>query len=400
MSADAGQQWRGWDPDGDTGRRLGPAMAAELSAAIVAGNAGDPASARRAAELLELGGRHDIATQWWQYAAGLGDSDAVAYVRETLTPALTDGTTVGEYLFQTPEGAGPAEFVETLDPAPVKLHQDIADVPVGDHEPITDLSLEWRRGDPKRGEDHREVYEIHQGAPSVPLGRMVSGLLAEWVVASHRRLVEEGLDEKFDAVCGRLGTLRNQLAQLVDLPDVGQYSDAALLRVLASRAAPSPAERARLWSRTGTYRRTFPVHLDDLDQGGPIMQGLMHDFLVELNADGWTLAPRGGIAYALVAYWTDGDGRRRRAPLPGDGTDPRTLGVDGFELEWSAPVHVTPARQGYSEQGYSEQGHSEQGHSEQGGQLDDGNAGRTGPITQADAGYVTRGYAAQGGHGD
>jgi len=43
---------------------------------------GDPASARRVAELLEL--RHDEvgAAAWWHRAAALGDEDAILYVKE------------------------------------------------------------------------------------------------------------------------------------------------------------------------------------------------------------------------------------------------------------------------------------------------------------------------------
>ena len=57
----------------------------ELEISIERGENGDPASARRAAELLELINDHKGAVAWWHRAADLGDEDAIDYVRVILT---------------------------------------------------------------------------------------------------------------------------------------------------------------------------------------------------------------------------------------------------------------------------------------------------------------------------
>jgi hypothetical protein len=43
---------------------------------------GDPESARRLAELLELHGCNVEAVTWWHRAAAFGDEDAILYVKE------------------------------------------------------------------------------------------------------------------------------------------------------------------------------------------------------------------------------------------------------------------------------------------------------------------------------
>jgi hypothetical protein len=45
---------------------------------------GDPRSARRVAELYELHEDDENARTWWHVAAGLGDPDAIDYVKEIL----------------------------------------------------------------------------------------------------------------------------------------------------------------------------------------------------------------------------------------------------------------------------------------------------------------------------
>lgn len=57
----------------------------ELALCIEHGEKGDAASARRAAELLELIEDYERAVAWWHRAAALGDEDAIYYVREILT---------------------------------------------------------------------------------------------------------------------------------------------------------------------------------------------------------------------------------------------------------------------------------------------------------------------------
>jgi hypothetical protein len=52
--------------------------------------AGDAAAARRVAELCELINSHEDAAAWWHRAAELGDANAEAYVRYTLTPEKQD----------------------------------------------------------------------------------------------------------------------------------------------------------------------------------------------------------------------------------------------------------------------------------------------------------------------
>jgi len=56
----------------------------ELEISIEHGEKGDPASARRAAELLELINDYKGAVAWWHRAADLGDEDAIDYVRVIL----------------------------------------------------------------------------------------------------------------------------------------------------------------------------------------------------------------------------------------------------------------------------------------------------------------------------
>jgi hypothetical protein len=56
----------------------------ELAEALRNGEAGDPASASRAAELLELVEDFSAAQTWWHRAAALGDRDALNYVRNVL----------------------------------------------------------------------------------------------------------------------------------------------------------------------------------------------------------------------------------------------------------------------------------------------------------------------------
>lgn len=56
----------------------------ELAEALQHAEAGDPSSARRAAELLELVEDFSAAQTWWHRAAALGDRDAINYVRDVL----------------------------------------------------------------------------------------------------------------------------------------------------------------------------------------------------------------------------------------------------------------------------------------------------------------------------
>lgn len=56
----------------------------ELAETLRHGEAGDPSSARRAAELLELVEDFPAAQKWWHRAATLGDRDAINYVRDVL----------------------------------------------------------------------------------------------------------------------------------------------------------------------------------------------------------------------------------------------------------------------------------------------------------------------------
>jgi hypothetical protein len=56
----------------------------ELAESQKRGEAGDPSSARRTAELLELVEDFSGARTWWHRAAALGDRDAINYVREIL----------------------------------------------------------------------------------------------------------------------------------------------------------------------------------------------------------------------------------------------------------------------------------------------------------------------------
>ena len=62
-------------------------FATELDQSIDAGLGGDPAAARRAAELFELFERYGAARWWWRTAAEMGDPDAIDYVREILEGA-------------------------------------------------------------------------------------------------------------------------------------------------------------------------------------------------------------------------------------------------------------------------------------------------------------------------
>jgi folylpolyglutamate synthase/dihydropteroate synthase len=57
----------------------------ELAHSVKRAERGEPGSARRVAELLELTNRNDEAAKWWHRAADLGDEDAIDYVREFLT---------------------------------------------------------------------------------------------------------------------------------------------------------------------------------------------------------------------------------------------------------------------------------------------------------------------------
>lgn len=56
----------------------------EVRRCIRDAEAGDPSSARRVAELLELAGHDSEAAVWWHLAAKLGDLDAIDYVRDIL----------------------------------------------------------------------------------------------------------------------------------------------------------------------------------------------------------------------------------------------------------------------------------------------------------------------------
>ena len=56
----------------------------ELAEAQREGEAGDPSSARRTAELLEAVEDFAGAQRWWHHAAALGDRDAINYVRYVL----------------------------------------------------------------------------------------------------------------------------------------------------------------------------------------------------------------------------------------------------------------------------------------------------------------------------
>lgn len=56
----------------------------ELAEALRHGEAGDPAGARCAAELLELVEDFPAAQTWWHRAAALGDRDAINYIRDVL----------------------------------------------------------------------------------------------------------------------------------------------------------------------------------------------------------------------------------------------------------------------------------------------------------------------------
>lgn len=56
----------------------------ELAQCLKRGEAGDPDSARRAAELFELVENFGEAQKWWNRAADLGDPDAIDYVNEIL----------------------------------------------------------------------------------------------------------------------------------------------------------------------------------------------------------------------------------------------------------------------------------------------------------------------------
>ncbi|QFZ22789.1 hypothetical protein [Saccharothrix syringae] len=64
------------------GRDDRPDVDDELIACLRRAGEGDPASARRVAELLELQERAEEAVAWWCRAAEAGDRDAIAYLRE------------------------------------------------------------------------------------------------------------------------------------------------------------------------------------------------------------------------------------------------------------------------------------------------------------------------------
>jgi hypothetical protein len=71
-------------PGGRQGRPTSP-HDQELAACLRRAEEGDPASARRVAELLELKDRQDDALDWWRRAAEAGDLDAILYYREKTT---------------------------------------------------------------------------------------------------------------------------------------------------------------------------------------------------------------------------------------------------------------------------------------------------------------------------
>jgi len=56
----------------------------ELHRCVRCAVAGDPSSARRVAELLEVAGFDELAALWWGRAAELGDPDAADYLEEIL----------------------------------------------------------------------------------------------------------------------------------------------------------------------------------------------------------------------------------------------------------------------------------------------------------------------------
>lgn len=60
----------------------------EIAALQQLAGEGQPQAARRVAELLELDGKTEEATQWWRRAAALGDEDATAYVAYCLQGAV------------------------------------------------------------------------------------------------------------------------------------------------------------------------------------------------------------------------------------------------------------------------------------------------------------------------
>jgi hypothetical protein len=73
------------DLDDDAERSPGlSGLTSELRRCVRGAEAGDPSSARRVAELLELAGQDADAAAWWYLAADLGDPDAIDYVSEIL----------------------------------------------------------------------------------------------------------------------------------------------------------------------------------------------------------------------------------------------------------------------------------------------------------------------------
>lgn len=71
--------------------------------------AGDPAAARRVAELLELAGLDDLAPDWWHVAAALGDPDAADYVEGILNQTPSTAA-VPEHGEDTPNLSPPTEI--------------------------------------------------------------------------------------------------------------------------------------------------------------------------------------------------------------------------------------------------------------------------------------------------
>ena len=70
-------------PDMQEAACAGP-LEERLEQCLSPAEAGDPPSARRAAELFELAGDKNQAADWWRRAAALGDLDAIDYVEGIL----------------------------------------------------------------------------------------------------------------------------------------------------------------------------------------------------------------------------------------------------------------------------------------------------------------------------
>src|SRR5262249_31667559 len=84
----------------------------EAGTHAIRAEAGDPSSARRVAELLELAGHDAVAAIWWGRAAQLGEPDAVDYVEGVLT---RDSSPSMEILLEgSPTGPDPQELFRSV----------------------------------------------------------------------------------------------------------------------------------------------------------------------------------------------------------------------------------------------------------------------------------------------